>query len=76
MGKNKTWCLTEINFGPSVISPVEPKAPPVLIVDDTSILIMSPNTVQLQNDHSIVFEQCNKWHSLNFDRTYFIQIYE
>jgi Reverse transcriptase (RNA-dependent DNA polymerase). len=35
------------------------KAIPILFVDDTSILITSPNTTELQIDINIVFKQIN-----------------
>jgi hypothetical protein len=57
---------------------VEHKATPILFTDDTSIFIMSPNTIQLQNDNNIVFKQLNKLFeanllSLDFYKTYFVQ---
>jgi len=57
---------------------VERKALPILFADDTSILLTSPNNIQMQSDLNFVFEQLNKWFKsnqlfLNFDKTYFIQ---
>ena len=57
---------------------VKHKALPILFADDTSILITSPNSNQLQSDLNIVFAQLNKWFKsnflfLNFDKTNFIQ---
>ena len=57
---------------------VEHKALPILFVDDTSILLTSPNNIQMQSDLNVAFEQLIKWFKsnlllLNFDRTYFIQ---
>jgi hypothetical protein len=57
---------------------VEHEALPILFSDDTSILLISPNNIQMQSDFNIVFEQLNKWLKsnlllLNFDKTYFIQ---
>jgi hypothetical protein len=40
---------------------VEHKALPILFADDTSILLTSPNNIQLQNDLNEVFVQLNKW---------------
>ena len=55
-----------------------PKALPLLFADDTSILLASPNIIQLQSDLNLVFEQLNKWFKsnllfLNFNKTHFIQ---
>ena len=57
---------------------IEHKAISILFADNTSILITSPNTIQLQSDLNIVFGQLSKWFkasllSLHFDKTYFIQ---
>jgi hypothetical protein len=57
---------------------IEHKDTLIQFSDDTSILITSPNTTQLQNDFNFAFEQLNKWFDtnllfLNFDKTYFIQ---
>ena len=57
---------------------VKHKALPILFADDTSNLITSPNSNQLQSDLNIVFGQLNKWLKsnllcLNFDKTHFIQ---
>jgi retron-type reverse transcriptase len=56
---------------------VKHKAHPILFADDTSILITSPNNIQMESDINIVFEQPNEWFKsnllhLNFDKTYFI----
>jgi hypothetical protein len=40
---------------------VEHKALPILFADNTSILLTSPNNIQMQNDLKIVSEQLNKW---------------
>jgi len=47
-------------------------------VDDTSIVLTSPNNIQMQSNLNIAFEQLIKWFKsnlllLNFDKTYFIQ---
>ena len=57
---------------------VESKALPILFADYTSILLTSPNNIQMQSDLILVFEQLNQWFKsnqllLNFDKTYFIQ---
>jgi hypothetical protein len=57
---------------------VEHKAHPILFSDDTCILHTSPNSIQMQSDLHIVYEQLNKWFKsnlihLNFDKTYFFQ---
>jgi len=57
---------------------VKHKALPILIADNTSILITSPNSNQLQSNLNTVFAQLNKWFKsnllfLNFEKTYFIQ---
>jgi hypothetical protein len=57
---------------------IEHKAFPILFADDTSILLTSPNNIEMQSDLNIVFEQLIKWSKsnnlfLNFDKTYFIQ---
>jgi len=54
------------------------KALPILFADDTSILITSPNSNQLQSDLNIVFAQLNKWFKSNLqffnsDKINFIQ---
>jgi hypothetical protein len=84
MGQNKTWCLRGINFGPLFLlyvndlpKAIKHKATPILS-DDTTVLIMSPNTTHLKNNLNIAFEQLSKWfkanlRSRNFDKTYFIQ---
>jgi hypothetical protein len=61
-----------------LLKALEHKATPTLFADDTSILIVSPKVIQLQNDSNIAFEQLNKWFeanllSLNFNKTHFIQ---
>jgi hypothetical protein len=58
---------------------VEHKALPILFADDTSILLTSPNNIQMHSAINFFFEQLNKWFKsrrlfLNFDKTYFIQI--
>jgi len=40
---------------------VERTAVPILFADDTSILLTSPNTIQMQSNLNFVFEQLNKW---------------
>ena len=67
--------LVYINYLPKAI---EHKALPILFADDTSILLTSPNNIQMQSDLNLVFEQRNKWFksnqlSLNFNETYFTQ---
>ena len=57
---------------------VECTALPILFADDTSILLTSPNNIQMQNNLNLVSEQLNKWFKsnlffFNFDKTYFIQ---
>ena len=57
---------------------VECKALPILFADDTSILLTSPNNIQMQSDLNLVSEQLNKSFKsnqlfLNFDETCFIQ---
>ena len=44
---------------------VEHKALPILFADDTSILLTSPNNIQMQSDLNLVFEQLNKWFKSN-----------
>jgi len=39
---------------------VERKALPILFADDTSILLTSPNNIQMQSDINLGFEQLNK----------------
>jgi protein associated with RNAse G/E len=68
--------LLYVNDLPKVI---EHKALPILLADDSSMLITAPNTTRLQNDVNIVFGQANKWFeanflSLNLDKTHFIQL--
>jgi hypothetical protein len=46
---------------------VEHKATTILFANDTSILIASPNAIQLQNDINVAFEQLNK----SFEANYF-----
>ena len=57
---------------------VEHKALPILFADDTSILLTSPNNIQMQRDLNEIFMQLNKWFksnflALNFDKTSFIR---
>ena len=57
---------------------VEPTATPIMFADDTSILIKSPNNVQLQSDLNSVMGQLNEWFqenliTLNLEKTHFIQ---
>jgi len=57
---------------------IEHKALPILFVDNTSILLTSPNNIQMRSDLNIAFEQLIKWFKsnlllLNFDKTHFIQ---
>jgi len=57
---------------------VEHKAFPILFADDTSILLTSPNNIQMPSDFNAVFERLNKWFKsnllfLNFDKSSFIQ---
>ena len=57
---------------------VEPTAIPITFADDTSILIKSPNIVQLQSDLNSVMGQLNEWFqenliTLNLLKTHFIQ---
>ena len=56
---------------------VEHKVLPILFADDTSILVTSPNNIQMQRDLNKIFMQLNMWFksnllSLNFDKTSFI----
>ena len=44
---------------------VEPTAIPIMFADDTSILINSPNTVQLQSDLNSGMGQLNEWFQEN-----------
>jgi len=44
---------------------VEHKALLLLFADDTSILLTSPNNIQMQRDLNFVFEQLNKWFKSN-----------
>ncbi len=49
-----------------------------MFADDTSILIKSPNNVQLQSDLNSVMGQLNEWFqenliTLNLEKTHFIQ---
>jgi len=67
--------LLYINDLPKVVTY---KALPILFADDTSILITSPNSNQLQSDLNTVFAQLNKvfksnWLFFNFDKTHFIK---
>ena len=62
MDQNKIWDAAGVSFGPIVISSIhqwitkatEHTIIPILFPDDTSILITSPNNIQLQNDLNIV----------------------
>jgi hypothetical protein len=54
------------------------KAPPILLADDTSVLITNQNVYKFQNDLNTAFGQIAKWFqvnllSLNLNKTYFIQ---
>jgi len=49
--------LTYINDLPKA---VEHKALPILFADDTSILLTSPNNIQMHSDINLGFEQLNK----------------
>jgi len=40
---------------------IEHKAFPILFADDTSILLTSPNNIEMQSDSNIVFEELIKW---------------
>ena len=56
------------------------KAIPVLFVDDTSIVIVSPNINELQKAISVSVQQLTKWFhenslSLNMSKTYFLQFH-
>jgi hypothetical protein len=67
--------LVYINDLPNTI---DHKAIPMLLSDNTSQLITSPNNIQFQSDFNIIFGQLNEWFkanlfSLNSDKTYFIQ---
>jgi hypothetical protein len=44
---------------------IKNKAVPILFADDTSILLRSPNNIQLQNDLNTIFEQLNNWFKSN-----------
>jgi hypothetical protein len=50
---------------------------PVLFVDDTSIIVSSPNLVEFKNNLFSAFQQLNAWFninlSLNCNKTQFIQ---
>jgi hypothetical protein len=57
---------------------VEPTAIPIMFAEDTSILMASDNSVQLQSELSMVMSRINKWFQdnlivLNLNKTYFIQ---
>ena len=57
---------------------VEHKALTVLFADDTSILVTSPNNIQMQRELNEIFMQLNKWFksnllALKFDKTSFIR---
>jgi hypothetical protein len=85
MNQNKMCGAAGLNFRPFVIpiirndlpKAVKHKALPVLFADDTTTLITSPNSDQLQSDLNIVFAQLSKWFKsnllfFNFDKTHFI----
>jgi hypothetical protein len=40
---------------------IEHKAFPILFADDISILLTSPNNIEIQSDLNIVFDQLIKW---------------
>jgi len=44
---------------------VERKALLILFADNTSILLTSPNNIQMQSDLNFVFEQLSKWFKSN-----------
>jgi len=44
---------------------VERKALPILFAYDTSILLTSPNNIQMQSDLNFIFAQLNKWFKSN-----------
>jgi hypothetical protein len=57
---------------------VKHKALPILFAADTSILLTSPNNIQLQNDLNTISEQLNNWFKsnllfLSLEKTSFIQ---
>ena len=54
--------LVNINELPKV---AECKALLILFADDTSILLTSPNNIQMQSDLILVFEQLKKWFKSN-----------
>jgi len=54
--------LVYINDLPKTI---EHKAFPILFADDTSILLTSPNNIEMQINLNIVFEQLIKWFKSN-----------
>jgi hypothetical protein len=67
--------LTYVNDLPKV---VEPTAIPIMFADDTSIIMESDNSVQLQSELNMVMSRINKWFqdnliALNLSKTYFIQ---
>jgi hypothetical protein len=67
--------LTYINDLPTA---VKHKALPILFADDISIILTSPNNIQMQSDLNTIFEQLNNWFKsnllfLNLEKTYFIQ---
>ena len=86
MDQNKVWVPQGSILGPllflvyinDLLQTIKHKVLHILFADDTSILIISPNNIQFQNDFNVVFRQLNKWFdvnllSLNFDQTCFIQ---
>ena len=57
---------------------IEHKAFPILFADNISILLTSPNNIQMQSNFNAALEQLNKWFKsnllfLNFDKNYFLQ---
>jgi hypothetical protein len=57
---------------------VEPAAIPIMFADDTSIIMDSDNSEQLQSELNIVMNRINEWFqdnliALNLNKTYFIQ---
>jgi hypothetical protein len=57
---------------------IKHKALHILFADNTSMLLTSPNNIQMQSDLNTVFEQLNTWFKsnllfLNLERINFIQ---
>ena len=78
MDQNKIWGATGFNFEPTVISSTHQWHTQGHRTQGYSLLI-SVYYLQAHTDLNIVFGQLNKWFkanllSLNFDKTYFIQI--